>query len=933
MVSGRRESNARQGGWFFIAAGVLTILNNEVPGGEYLDKAFMLRLGLGCILLGLVVFALPWARWPRWTELSMPVVAFGLIALANNVGSVSAYTFGTFFVFVFVWIGMAQPPGTSWQMAPIAALAYVLPGLVGDVDVRGAVSSVPVAIPVCVLVGETIARAMRNARDRERQVAAKQAQYERLVEMSDQGIWEVDVHGVTVFVNAQMAGMLGYEPDEMLGSPFGAFAIAVGSAAAGVDLDRLTIAPGSEMTLRHKDGRAVLATVTMRPIGGEDGFHDGAVATISDITEARQQEETLREARATFQFAFDNAPIGIGLADLDRRWTRVNAALCDILGYPPERFTAMTVSGVSHPDDVDVEQDELRRLLEGEIPSYSAEKRYRHAGGADVWIKQSESLVRDRTGRPSYFIIEVEDISGRKAAELALQRSHDLLDRSQALAGVGSWEIEPPMTPEAPVRWSRETYRLFGVQPETFLPTFPTIVQRVHPADREQFVDHALGTFDRREGFDGFDFRIVRPDGTARWLWTQASMDATRPGTLVGFVQDVTERKRVEEELQRSKEEALRASRMKSEFLATMSHEIRTPMNGVIGMTELLLGTDLDPVQRGYAQTVERSADALLRILNDILDLSKIEAGHLALEIVPFDLAALLRDVSELWATEAADRGLEFSVDIDPGLPARFEGDPGRIRQVVANLVSNAVKFTSVGSVAVAVRVEGVGEHTVDVRLDVRDTGCGMDPAMRDHLFEPFTQADASTTRRFGGTGLGLAIARRLVHLMGGRIDVDSELGRGSTFSVTLRLMRAEGEASTPPAPGTIPSGHRRGRVLVVDDNPVNLRVAMLLLERMGYEVDDVTDGRAAVEAAAGRSGYDAVLMDCEMPVMDGYTAAREIRRLENGSAHVPIVAVTASVMQGDVERALAAGMDAHVAKPIDAAVLDAVLAEATRRS
>ncbi len=932
-MSGRRESNARQGGWFFVVAGVLTILNNEVPGGEYLDKAFMLRLGLACILLGLVVFLLPWARWPRWTELTMPVVAFGLIALANNVGSVSAYTFGTFFVFVFVWIGMAQPPGTSWRMAPIAALAYVLPGLVGDVDARGAVSSVPVAIPVCVLVGETIARAMRKARDRERQVAAKQAQYERLVEMSDQGIWELDSHAITVFVSVQMAGMLGYEPHEMLGSPFGTFATAVGPGGAGVDLDRLTITPGSEMTLRHKDGRAVLATVTMRPIGREDGFHDGAVATATDITEARRREEALREAQATFQFAFDNAPIGIGLADLDRRWKRVNAAFCDIVGYSPEQFRAMTVSGISHPDDVDVEGDQLGRLLDGEIPSYSAEKRYRHAGGHAVWIKQSESLVRDRTGRPSYYIVEVEDISGRKGAEMALQRSHDLLDRSQALAGVGSWEIEPPMTPEAPVRWSRETYRVFGVDPDVFVPTFPTICQLVHPDDRKPFVEHALRTFDRREGFDGFDFRIVRPDGTERWVWTQASMDTGRPGTLVGFVQDITERKRVEEELQRSKDEALRASSMKSEFLATMSHEIRTPMNGVVGMTELLLGTDLDPVQRGYAETVEHSADALLRILNDILDLSKIEAGRLSLEIVPFDLAALVRDVGELWAADAAAQGLEFAVDIDPGLPARVEGDPGRVRQVLANLVSNAVKFTSTGGVAVAVRVEDAGPRTVDVRLEVADTGCGMDPSLRAHLFEPFTQADASTTRRFGGTGLGLAIARRLVDMMGGRIDVDSEVGRGSTFSVMLRLGRAGAEASTPPMSRPVPAGHRRGRVLVVDDNPVNLRVAMLLLERMGYEVDDVTDGHAAVEAAAGRAGYDAVLMDCEMPVMDGYTAAREIRRLENGSTHVPIVAVTASVMQGDVERALAAGMDAHVAKPIDAAVLDAVLAEATRRS
>ena len=905
-----RESQARQGGWFFLAAGILTILNNYVPGGEYLDKGFMLGLGVVVIVLGLVVLRLPWSRWPRWTELTMPAISFALIAMANNAGGVSAYTFGTFFVFVFVWIGMAQPPGTSLHLAPVAVLFYVLPGTVGDVTTPGAVSSVPLVIPICILVGETIARSLRK-------VATKQAQYERLVEMSDQGIWELDAAGTTVFVNAQMADMLGHTPAALVGRPFPA------------DVDRLIAAPKSELTLRHKDGRAVLTTVAMRPIEGEDGTSAGAVATITDVTEARQREEALREAQERFRLAFDNAPIGIGLADLDRRWLTVNATFCGILGCRPERFTTMTVSDVIHPDDVEPDDPELRRLLAGEITSYAAEKRYLHADGHVVWINQSESLVRDGAGRPSYFIVEVEDISRRKADELALQHSHDLLDRSQALAEVGSWEVDLPAPSDSPIEWSQQTYRIFGVEPGAFETTFANIAELVHPDDRERFVKSARLARTAAAGgttFDGFDFRIVRPDGTERWVWLQAGADPNRGATIVGFAQDVTERKRVEEELERSKDEALLASRMKSEFLATMSHEIRTPMNGVMGMTALLLGTDLDPVQRDYAETVERSADALLRILNDILDLSKIEAGRLELERVSFNLGTVVADVRELYVPDAGAKGIDFVVDVDPRLPARVEGDPGRVRQVLANLVSNAVKFTAHGEVAVTVRVEGLDDDSVDVRVHVRDTGCGMDPAQCDRLFEPFTQADASTTRRFGGTGLGLTIAQRLVTMMGGRIDVDSELDRGSDFTVALSFGRSTAAVGTSPAPPALPApaGHR-GRVLVVDDNAINLRVATLMLRRMGYQVDEAGDGKAAVAAARG-AHYDAVLMDCEMPVMDGYEAAAAIRRLGDGYGDVPIVALTASVMKADVDRALAAGMDSHVAKPIDPAKLEAVM-------
>ena len=910
-----RDSKARQGGWFFIAAGILTILNNYVPGGEYLDKGFMFGLGVVIVLLGVVVLKLPWARWPRWTELSMPAVSFGLIALANNAGGVSAYTFGTFFVFVFVWIGMAQPPGTAIRVAPVAALFYVLPGVIGDVATPGAVSSVPLVVPICVLVGETIARSLRA-------VATKQAQYERLVEMSDQGIWELDAGGNTVFVNAQMAQMLGHTPGELVGRPFPG------------DIDRLMAEPGTELTLRHDDGHAVVTTVTMRPIGGQDGRGAGAVATITDVTEAHQREEALREAQERFRLAFDNAPIGIGLADLDRRWMTVNATFCDILGCRPERFTTMTVSDVAHPDDVDAADPHLRRLLAGELASYSTERRYLHADGHVVWINQSESLVRDSAGRPLYFIVQVEDISRRKADELALQRSYDLLDRSQALAGVGSWERNLASPPGSALEWSRQTYRIFGVQPEEFETTIANITELVHPEDRDRFFQWARQARDAvvQDGpLEGFDFRIVRPDGTTGWVWVQAGIDPARPDRMVGFAQDVTERKRVEEELGRAKDEALLASRMKSEFLATMSHEIRSPMNGVIGLTGLLLDTPLSEAQRHHAEGVRTSGEALLRIVNDILDFSKIEAGKLELETLDFDLAQAIDDVGSLVAESARARGLELVIDCRPEVPRALRGDVGRLRQILLNLATNAVKFTSSGEVLL--RAGLAGEPTADgvvVRFEVADTGVGVDPATAERLFEPFTQADASTARRHGGTGLGLAICRRLADAMGGTIGVDSQPGSGSTFWLSLPLARAaEPTAAATPsddvaAEAAVTAG-TNGTLLIVEDNAINQTVAKGMVAKLGYGCDVAGNGIEALEAL-DRRPYDVVLMDCQMPEMDGFEAAAEIRRREGGHRRAVIVAMTAGALAGDRERCIAAGMDDFVSKPVRSRDLEAVL-------
>jgi PAS domain S-box-containing protein len=444
--------------------------------------------------------------------------------------------------------------------------------------------------------------------------------------------------------------------------------------------------------------------------------------------------------------------------------------------------------------------------------------------------------------------------------------------------------------------------------------------------EAEGRVDHAMGSSVRQA-------RHRYKDGTI--VEVEVSGDDVVLGgrdCRIILCQDVTERNRATAELAIARDAAIEASNAKSAFLANVSHEIRTPMNGVLGMNDLLLETPLDEEQRSYAEQVGRSGEHMLAIINDILDISKIETGQLELDLTDFDFHDALEQACLVGSIAASAKRVRFALEFDDGTPRDVHGDGCRLRQIVLNLVTNAVKFTAEGAVIVSVRCLERSEASALLRIEVSDEGIGIDPEQLELMFEPFTQADVSTTRQYGGTGLGLAIARELTELMGGRIGAESEIGRGSMFWVELELgLAASSAGNSSPTPMPRASGRPpeltedSPLVLVVDDTTVNQIVAVRALQRCGCRSDVVGDGFEAL-AALAKKRYAAVLMDCQMPEMDGYTATTQLRQREAGGRRTPVIAMTAAAMKGDFDRCIAHGMDDHVSKPLRFNALDEVL-------
>jgi PAS domain S-box-containing protein len=622
---------------------------------------------------------------------------------------------------------------------------------------------------------------------------------------------------------------------------------------------------------------------------------------------------------AQFRQAMEHAAMGTALVSLEGRVLYGNAALRRMLGFDPEELTGLTISDVTHEDDLACDLSQLASLIDGAISSYQMEKRYIRKDKSIVWGQLSVSLARDSDGAPEYLIGQVQDITARRAVESERRQLTDRITLATGTAGVGiaEWEFETRR-----VSWDAQTYELFEL-----------------PADRAvQFGDFKaavleedwpiiMGAVERARAGDRFDieYRIATPSGNvkiikARGLLVPATDDA--PERLLGANWDVTE-------LRQLAEQAQAASRAKSRFLATMSHEVRTPLNAILGMAQAIAADPLPDLQRDRLSTILQAGGTLLTIVNDVLDLSKIEAGKLELEDVAFDVSQVLESLRAIYAPAAHDKGLDLRIAFE-GEAGLHRGDPTRVRQVIGNLLSNAIKFTDAGEVAVVARQTADG-----LEVAVRDTGVGVSPDFLEHMFSPFRQEDASTTRRHGGTGLGLAIVKELVSQMGGAVAVESTPGAGSTFRLLLPLAMTGRQPASKETAANLAGAEAEGgqslRVLAAEDNAMNRLVLETLLGQLGVRLTLAANGEEALER--WRAGaWDLILMDVQMPVMDGLTAARTIRQEEiaEGRTRTPIVALTADAMPHHLSEYDEAGMDGLIAKPLDVRDLIAVLQQTT---
>ncbi len=414
------------------------------------------------------------------------------------------------------------------------------------------------------------------------------------------------------------------------------------------------------------------------------------------------------------------------------------------------------------------------------------------------------------------------------------------------------------------------------------------------------------------------EHRLRRKDGTYRWILARGALlrgANGEPLRMSGSHTDIDERKHMEEQLRAARDAALASDRAKSEVLANISHEMRTPLNAILGMCELMTGQGLPEPHASRARLAHAAVNVLTATIDDLLDLSKLEAGRMTLDPIPTDAARIFAETFGLIKEQGEAKGLEMRLDIADPFPPLLKVDPLRLRQIVTNLLNNSVKFTEKGSVVLSVSTEPLGEKEVFLNVSVRDTGIGISPEIQPRLFQPFTQADASTTRRYGGTGLGLAISRRLVEAMGGVIGVESVQDAGSLFWFRAPLPITGEAPRAEPAPALAPDLSRL-RVLIVEDNAANRRIALEMLEHLGVKADTAENGLEGLERLE-KSPYDIVFMDCSMPVMDGYEATAAWRRRESPGARLPIIAMTAYALQGDREKCLAAGMDDYLSKPM----------------
>lgn len=784
------------------------------------------------------------------------------------------------------------------------------------------VTYIPITVDEEVVGIYGIAKDITDLVEVERELQETQEKYQVLAEHAQDLITTCAMDGELLYVSPSVYTLLGYKPEEVTGKSFKDYCFP-GDYPDPLELSR--IGNGCKMRVLHKEGHYIWMETLAKPVAGERGKGAQIVSISRDITQHKDAERRLRESRQRYRSLFEHHPAAVYSLDLQGKYRAVNSNMVHMLDIP--RHKLIGKSFLSNLDQCEVQHGKthFEKVKQGEPQYY--ETRIVNSRGRRIEVSVTNvPIIVDKEMVGVYGI--VSDITERKEYTERIQelsKQHELILNTvtEGIFGLDADGVTMFMNPAAA--------SMFGYEAKEF------IGRSLHPIIHHSRADGSY--YSKKECpihmtvMDGQRRSVKedvfwRKDGSSFLVQYQVT-PIIEQGQIQGAVivfNDVTG----EREIVRAKETAELAAQAKSEFLSMVSHEIRTPMNGILGMTELLIGTDLSEEQREYAEIIQDSGDALLNILNDILDFSKLEPGKMALAYEPFALRKMLEQVAELFKPRADEKQLEIRYRLNPSIPEFMVGDSMRIRQILVNLVGNALKFTDRGSIDVTVDIIK-GRKPEDSVLDfaVHDTGIGIPADKLDQLFQSFSQLHPVINRKYGGTGLGLVISKRLVEIMGGSISVESTEGEGSTFRFAVPATSldasAEQAASQFHHDRTRQSDKVAMRILVAEDHPVNRKILREYLEKLGYHADVCTNGVEAIDAIS-QTAYDIVLMDIHMPVMDGLKATDLLHRLIPQDRIPPIIAVTGNAKREDKEACLEIGMRDFISKPVMLSELKRVL-------
>lgn len=730
------------------------------------------------------------------------------------------------------------------------------------------------------------------------------------------GIFRIDRDNKLLFANNRLLQLVGFSSEELIGAKADViFPNAAEFRSIREDAAEQGMSAHSEVEVLTKTKKTLICSVSLVAVkeGKGSKFFDGVVQDLSTIKRA---EKDLRESKELFQSVFNNSAAAIIVVDETEKITAWNSSVQEMLGMDKIDLFNKPVAELFPIREWDrisaISRKNKGRVTEVDTQLY-------HKDGKRLSIGLSLSFIKDDEGKKIGSIVIMRDMTAQKAAERKLRESESkiriILDHSAAAIILTDEQ-------ERIISWNKHTEAMLGRKHEDL---YLKPVSILYPAEEWEKIRAA--DIRKTGSKHHFQTKALKADNSSLDVELSVNMLKDSNDNIVGSVgilQDITEQKHLQDMLVKAKTVAEDANQSKSQFLANMSHEVRTPMNTIIGLVDLTLDTQLSPEQRDNLMTIKNAGDILLSLLNDILDLSRVEAGKIQLEHIEVNVNNVIQSVCKGLAVLARNKNLALVWEIAPEVPPTIIGDPVRIRQILVNLINNAIKFTFQGQITTKVELLDLKDGICELRFAVRDQGVGIPQDKLETVFEAFTQADASTTRRFGGTGLGLTISKRLVEMMGGKIWVESEEFKGSTFIFTGKFKVAEASAVVEEQqpvevkPRSAEKTEKALRILLAEDNVVNQRIAAKMLEKRGWFVKGAENGKQVLEYL-DKEPFDLILMDAQMPVLDGFEATRLIRESEKKSGkHIPIIALTAHAMAGDRQKCLDAGMDGYVSKPID---------------